>query len=307
LGERIAALNHGIVPILEKDLPELVRAGLATGRLSFGSDNVAKAAEADFVFLCISTPLGAGGQTELSSLEAVAAQVGTHLKPGAIVVNKSTVPMGATRRLANVLGRPDVAVVSNPEFLSEGTAVFDFLHPERIVVGADDDIVAARVGSLYAGLGVRILYTNPASAELVKYASNAFLATKVTFINAIADLCETTGADVREVAAGMGLDTRIGTKFLQPGPGWGGSCLPKDTLALVRISDDHGYDFRLLKEVIATNQDHFARLVDRVARLAGGIGIRKNEHILPGRSHGGVIGLHGGTSIHQPSGYLQRR
>ena len=163
-----------------------------------------------------------------------------------------------------MLGRTDVQVVSNPEFLREGTAVPDSLHPERIVVGADDHAAAARVGELFAGTQAPLLITDAATAETIKYASNAFLATKLSFVNAVAGLCEAVGADVRDVILGMGYDKRIGFEFLKPGPGWGGSCLPKDTRALVHIAEQAGYDFSLLKGAIATNDEQFERIVDKV-------------------------------------------
>ena len=163
--------------------------------------------------------------------------------PGTIIVNKSTVPVGSTLVVERVLGRHDIKVVSNPEFLREGTAVADSLHPERIVVGADDQWAAARVGDLFAGTHAPLLITDAATAETIKYASNAFLATKLSFVNAVAGLCEAVGADVRDVILGLGYDRRIGFEYLRPGPGWGGSCLPKDTRALVHIAEQAGYDF----------------------------------------------------------------
>lgn len=187
-----------------------------------------------------------------------------------MVINKSTVPVGSARVVERALGRSDVAVVSNPEFLREGSAVHDFLHPDRIVIGADDEATAIRVASLFVRIGAPLLVTDPASAEMVKYASNAFLATKVSFVNAIATLCEAVGADVRQVVMGMGYDRRIGSEFLRPGPGWGGSCFPKDTSALVHIAEDAGYDFGLLKGVIAVNSDQTERIIAKAVRLAGG-------------------------------------
>jgi UDPglucose 6-dehydrogenase len=168
------------------------------------------------------------------------------------------------------LGRDDVKVASNPEFLREGSAVHDFLHPDRIVIGCEDQATAGRVAALFEGIQAPVIVTDPASAETIKYASNAFLATKVSFVNAIANLCQAVGADVRDVVLGMGYDKRIGFEFLKPGPGWGGSCFPKDSHALVRIASDAGYNFELLKGVIAVNDQQFQLLSDRVADLAGG-------------------------------------
>jgi UDPglucose 6-dehydrogenase len=187
-----------------------------------------------------------------------------------VIVNKSTVPVGSTLVVDRVLGRHDVSVVSNPEFLREGTAVADSLHPERIVVGADDQSAAAKVGELFAGTHAPLLITDAATAETIKYAANAFLATKLSFVNAVAGLCEAVGADVRDVILGLGYDKRIGFEFLRPGPGWGGSCLPKDTRALVQIADQAGYDFSFLKGAIATNEEQFVRVVDKVKAAVGG-------------------------------------
>jgi UDPglucose 6-dehydrogenase len=186
------------------------------------------------------------------------------------VVNKSTVPVGSTRVVERVLGRDDVAVVSNPEFLREGSAIHDFLNPDRIVIGAEDQAAAVRVSSLYLGITAPVIVTDPASAETIKYAANAFLATKISFINAVAAVCEAVGADIKDVALGMGYDSRIGHEFLKPGPGWGGSCFPKDTRALVRIAEDAGYDFNLLQGVVVVNDEQFERVAQKVIELAGG-------------------------------------
>jgi UDPglucose 6-dehydrogenase len=187
-----------------------------------------------------------------------------------VVVNKSTVPVGSTRVVERVLGRDDVVVVSNPEFLREGSAVHDFLNPDRIVIGSDDQSAAVRVAALYIGVTAPIIVTDPASAETIKYASNAFLATKVSFVNAIAAVCEAVGADVKDVVLGMGYDKRIGHEFLKPGPGFGGSCFPKDSRALVHIADSAGYSFDLLQGVITVNEDQFQRVTAKVRDLAGG-------------------------------------
>ena len=188
------------------------------------------------------------------------------------MVNKSTVPVGSTRLVQQALNRGDVLVVSNPEFLREGSAVHDSLNPDRIVIGADDPAAASRVAALFQRINAPVLVTDPASAELIKYASNAFLATKISYINAIANLCEVVGADVREVVLGMGYDKRIGFEFLRPGPGWGGSCFPKDTRALVRIAEDAGYDFGLLEGVIEVNDEQYERMAAKIqAALPGGV------------------------------------
>jgi len=261
---KVAMLQRGEVPIVEERLEELVREGQAAGKLRFVQGATAAIQGAEFVFLCVPTPQGDDGSADLSYVEAVAAEIGPHLAPGTIIVNKSTVPVGSTLVVERVLGRTDVQVVSNPEFLREGTAVPDSLHPERIVVGADDQSAAARVGELFAGTQAPLLITDAATAETIKYASNAFLATKLSFVNAVASLCEAVGADVRDVILGLGYDKRIGFEFMKPGPGWGGSCLPKDTRALVHIAEQAGYDFSFLKGAIATNDEQFERVVSKV-------------------------------------------
>jgi UDPglucose 6-dehydrogenase len=267
---KVAMLEQGRVPIVEDHLEDLVREGQAANRLRFVVGATAAVEGAEFVFLCVPTPQGADGSADLSYVEAVAQEIGPHLLPGTVIVNKSTVPVGSTLVVERVLGRPDVTVVSNPEFLREGTAVPDSLHPERIVVGADDQSAAARVGDLFAGTHAPLLITDAATAETIKYASNAFLATKLSFVNAVAGLCEAVGADVRDVILGLGYDRRIGFEYLRPGPGWGGSCLPKDTRALVHIAEQAGYDFSFLKGAISTNDEQFVRVVNKVRVAVGG-------------------------------------
>ena len=269
LEDRVDQLNAGDCPILEQGLDNLLREGLSGGRLRFEVGNAA-AAESEFVYLCVPTPQGPDGSADLSYIEAAAAEIAPLLAPDTVVINKSTVPVGSTRVVERVLGRSDVHVVSNPEFLREGTAVHDFLHPDRIVIGADDQSAAVRVASLYLGIAAPLIVTDPASAETIKYAANAFLATKISFVNAVAAVCEAVGADMQDVVLGMGYDRRIGSEFLRPGPGWGGSCFPKDSRALVRIAEDAGYDFELLKGVITVNQDQFDRVAAKVVDLVGG-------------------------------------
>jgi len=222
------------------------------------------------VFLCLPTPQGTDGSADLSYIEVVAKQIGPYLQPNAVVVNKSTVPVGGSGLVAQWLGRTDVHVVSNPEFLRQGTALQDFLNPTRIVIGGDNHEAVECIASLYATVEAPVLKMNAASAEALKYAANSFLATKLTFVNAIADICELVGADVFDVIYGLGLDPRIGDQFLNPGPGWGGSCFPKDTRALVRIAESNGYDFALLRGVIQTNDEQYERIADKVVRLCGG-------------------------------------
>ena len=268
--EKVESLQKGVIPILEAGLEELVREGLASGALSFVLGAGAAVSDAEFIYLCVPTPQGDDGSADLSYIQSAAAEIGPLIAPESVVINKSTVPVGSTLVVEKALGRSDVFVVSNPEFLREGSAVHDFLHPDRVVIGADDQGAAIRVAGLYLGLAAPLQVTNPASAETIKYASNAFLATKISFVNAIAAVCEAVGADVNDVVLGMGYDKRIGEAFLRPGPGWGGSCFPKDSRALVRIAEDAGYDFGLLKGVIAVNEEQFELVTDKIERMAGG-------------------------------------
>ena len=267
---KVELLQRGRIPIYEQGLEALVGEGIAAGRLRFVLGAVPAVAGAEFVFLCVQTPQGADGSADLRFIEEASSQIGPELATHAIVITKSTVPVGSASVVERALARADVAVVSNPEFLREGQAVHDCLNPDRIVIGSDDQAAAAKVAGLYRTLNAPVMITDPATAETIKYACNAFLATKVSFVNAIANLCQAVGADVRDVVLGMGYDKRIGFEFLKPGPGWGGSCFPKDTRALVRIAEDAGYNFDLLKGVIAVNDRQFHLLADRIAQLAGG-------------------------------------
>ncbi|MDQ2706180.1 MAG: UDP-glucose/GDP-mannose dehydrogenase family protein [Actinomycetota bacterium] len=267
---KLAELAAARVSNPEPGLAELVSEGVASGRLSFVLGTTAALTQQpgpEVVFLCLPTPMGIGGVADLSVVESVVTEIGPLLAPGAVVVTKSTVPVGFATRIAELLDRDDAAVVSNPEFLREGSAVADFLGPDRIVLGADAQDAAERVGALYARLGAPTVYTNPASAELIKYAANGYLAMKLSYVNAVAELCERVGAEIGDVTEGMGYDRRIGQTFLSPGPGWGGSCLPKDTAALLQIADSHDFEFRLLRAAIDTNTRQRQRMVDKV-RLA---------------------------------------
>ena len=232
--DKVAALQRGEIPILEAGLDNLVREGIHDGRLTFVVGAATAAADCEFAYLCVPTPQSADGSADLSYIESAAEEIGPVLPTEAIVVNKSTVPVGSTRVVERALGRSDVAVVSNPEFLREGSAIHDFLNPDRIVIGAEDQAVAVRVQALYRGITAPMIVTDPASAETIKYAANAFLATKISFINAVAAVCEAVGADIKDVALGMGYDTRIGHEFLKPGPGWGGSCFVAEESLLIR-------------------------------------------------------------------------
>ena len=267
---KIDNLNRGILPIVETGLDALVGEGVEAGLLTFTTDVVSAVEDAEVVFLCVPTPEGADGSADLSYIQTAARTLAPLLLSGAVVVNKSTVPVGSTKVVELELKRPDVAVVSNPEFLREGSAIHDFLNPDRIVVGSDNQEAAVRVAALYEKVGAPVVVTDPASAETIKYAANAFLATKISYINAVAAICEGVGADINDVVLGLGYDKRIGHEFLRPGPGWGGSCFPKDTKAMVKIAEDAGYDFGLLKGVITVNDQQYGRIVDKIRAAAGG-------------------------------------
>src|ERR687898_2610202 len=232
--DKVAQLSRGEVPIVEHGLDRLVDEGLRSGRLTFvlGAANAVK--DCEIAFLCVPTPQGEDGSADLSYIEAAAREISPHLPYESVVVNKSTVPVGSARVVERVLDRPDVNVVSNPEFLREGSAVQDFLKPDRIVVGSTDQAAAIKVSSLYLGVAAPVIVTDPASAETIKYEENAFLATKLSFVNAVAAICEGVGADVNDVVLGLGYDKRIGQDFLRPGPGWGGSCFAGDETLMVR-------------------------------------------------------------------------
>lgn len=266
---KVAMLSAGHVPIVEEGLEEILADAVRAGNLTFvlGCDPAVRTA--DVVFLCVPTPQDEDGSADLSYVRAAAAEIGPILPAGAVVVNKSTVPVGSFGIVGETLGRSDVSVVSNPEFLREGTAVNDFLHPDRVVIGSDDERAARIVAALYAQLDTEFVFTDPTSAELIKYAANGFLAMKISFINSVAALCEHVGADIASVVAGIGSDRRIGRPFLQPGPGWGGSCFPKDSRALVSTAAQHGYDFSLMRGVIDINEQQYERMVHKVMAAAG--------------------------------------
>jgi UDPglucose 6-dehydrogenase len=273
--DKVDRLNDGQIDILEPGLPELVSEGVAAGRLEFvlgARQAIVRPDEpaVEVVFLCVPTPMGEGGAADLAAVQAVANEVRHLLPKDCVVVNKSTVPVGTAEATRKMLGRRDVSVVSNPEFLREGSAVHDFLHPDRIVVGSADRSAARRVGELYQGLQAPTLILDAASAEMVKYAANCFLAVKLSYVNAIAQLCDRVGADVLAVTEGMGYDPRIGRSFLKPGPGWGGSCLPKDANALVHVAESVGLDFPLLRSAIEQNQRQLDDVLDRVRQACDG-------------------------------------
>ena len=277
--ERVARLCDGVMPIFEPGLEALVEGNVSAGRLSFGTDLEEAVDGADAIFIAVGTPSRRGdGHADLTYVFDAARQIAGALNGPAIVVNKSTVPLGTGRQVAEVIRqvRPDADfdMVSNPEFLREGSAINDFMRPDRIVIGAESERARNLMRELYRPLYLietPILFTSLETAELIKYAANAFLATKISFINEIADLCEQVGADVHDVAKGIGLDGRIGRKFLHPGPGYGGSCFPKDTLALIRSAEEAGAPLRIVAEVANVNQDRKARMADRVIAASGGV------------------------------------
>ncbi len=275
---KLSALKDGRIPIYEPGLDRLVAENVRTGRLSFGDDLAAAVAGADAVFIAVGTPTRRGdGHADVSYVNAAAEQVARALTGYAVVVTKSTVPVGTGRRIAEIMrrARPDLEfdVASNPEFLREGSAIGDFMRPDRVVIGAESERARHVMRQLYRPLYLieaPILFTSLEAAELTKYAANSFLAMKITFINEIADLCEKVGADVHDVARGIGLDGRIGRKFLHPGPGFGGSCFPKDTLALMRIAQDWGAPSRLVEATVAVNDARKSSMAARIIQASDG-------------------------------------
>jgi UDPglucose 6-dehydrogenase len=275
---KIASLRRGEMPIYEPGLAALVAANVAAGRLSFATDLAAAVAGADAVFIAVGTPSRRGdGHADLSYVFAAAEAIGRALRGPAVVVTKSTVPVGTGYQVAAILrgtrAKGGVEVAANPEFLREGSAITDFMRPDRVVIGADSERARVVLRQLYRPLYLietPMLFTDIATAELIKYAANAFLATKVTFINEIADLCETLGADVQDVARGIGLDGRIGRKFLHAGPGFGGSCFPKDCRALVRTAGEAGGGLAIVETVLRVNEARKRRMADKIAAACGG-------------------------------------
>ena len=274
---RIAALKRGEIPIFEPGLAELVESNVRQGRLEFAAE-ASRIGEAEAIFIAVGTPSRRGdGHADLSFVYQAVREIAPLIKSTAIVITKSTVPVGTGDEIENILRqkRPDadIQVASNPEFLREGAAIQDFKHPDRIVVGSDDDRARKVLAEIYRPLYLNtppIVFVSRRTAELIKYASNAFLATKITFINEIADLCEQVGADVQEVARGMGLDNRIGAKFLHAGPGFGGSCFPKDTSALIKTAHDNGVPLRLVETVSSVNEQRKRAMARKVVQALGG-------------------------------------
>jgi UDPglucose 6-dehydrogenase len=275
---RLDRLKQGQIPIYEPGLDDLVAAGVRQKRLSFTDELGGAVADADVVFLAVGTPSRRGdGHADLSYVHAAAADIARSLSGFTVIVTKSTVPVGTGDEIERIVAETnpsaDFVVVSNPEFLREGSAIEDFRHPDRVVIGTDDERAREVMSAVYRPLSLNkapIFYTTRRSAELIKYAGNAFLAMKITFINEMADLCEEIGADVQDVARGVGMDGRIGSKFLNAGPGYGGSCFPKDTLALVKTAQDAGSPVRLIETTVAINDQRKRAMARKVVQACGG-------------------------------------
>jgi UDPglucose 6-dehydrogenase len=270
--DRVALLESGEVPIYEQGLPDLLARAIERDNLSFHTSNAEAVAGIDLVFLCLPTPEGEDGRADLGFIHSVIDELANQVGENALFVIKSTVPPGTAASLRKRLADRGSAarIVSHPEFLREGKAVEDFMEPDRIVVGAYERKDAELVASLYRSVDTEVVITDPTSSEMIKYANNAYLAARLTFANALANVCEAVGADVLDVIHGIGLDHRIGPHFLQPGPGYGGSCFPKDTAALIAVAGDAGYDFQLLKAVIEADHQQRRRVAEKVRQAAGG-------------------------------------
>lgn len=277
--KKIVALKNGKIPIYEPGLEEMVTRNCAEGRLSFSTEGRDAVSAADAVFIAVGTPTSrrGDGYADMSYVYAAAKEIAESLTGYTVIVDKSTVPVGTARQVARIISetnpKADFDIVSNPEFLREGAAITDFMRPDRVVIGSDTERAAEVMKQVYKPLYLLecpILVTNLETAELIKYASNAFLATKISFINEIASLCEVVGADVTDVARGMGLDGRIGKKFLHAGPGYGGSCFPKDTRALLRIGQEHGAPLRIVESAVEVNEAQKARMVQKIRKALGG-------------------------------------
>ncbi len=286
--KKIDQLNNGGIPIYEPGLDDLVARNREAGRLSFTTDLASAVSKADLIFIAVGTPTRRGdGHADLKYVYTAAKDIAPHLKDYTVIVDKSTVPVGTARQVHRIIKeenpQADFDVASNPEFLREGAAISDFMRPDRVVLGLESERAEKRLRELYAPINLieaPILVTNLESAELTKYAANAFLATKISFINEISQLCEKVGADVHAVAKGMGLDGRIGKKFLHAGPGYGGSCFPKDTLALIRIAQEHGAHSRIVEAVVEVNAAQKARMVSKIRKALGGSEAGKHIAVL---------------------------
>ena len=287
-GEKIKSLSQGECPIYETGLQNMIVKNLREERLQFSTDWPSSISQADVVFIAVGTPSSrrGNGYTDMNYVYEAARCLAPFLKNYTVVVNKSTVPVGSAHQVARIIQEKnrgaDFDIASNPEFLREGEAIHDFLNPDRIVLGVESDRACEILKQVYASLLKKssVIVTTLKTAELIKYASNAFLATKISFINEMAHLCETVGADVGDLAKGVGLDHRIGPQFLRPGPGYGGSCLPKDTLALARIAQEHGAASRLVETVVEINHAQRARMVRKICDALGGDVVGKTVAVL---------------------------
>jgi len=277
--KKVKALSRGVVPIYEPELEALVHKNREAGRLSFSTELGPAVEQAQVVFIAVGTPSNRDGSANLDYIDDVASAIGRHLNEYKVIVTKSTVPIGTGKRIGKIVhkesrGKHPFAVVSNPEFLREGSAIKDFKEPDRVVIGTSDERAADLMRDVYSPLaaaGVPFIVTDIETAELIKYASNGFLATKISFINEVAEICEAWGANVEVVAKGMGLDNRIGPKFLSAGPGFGGSCFPKDTRAAAQIFQDRGLHFRIIEAVLEANEATKARMVGKIETALGGL------------------------------------
>ena len=274
---KIEALRAGVIPIYEPGLDTLVSKNVEEGRLSFTTDLAEAIRASRAIFIAVGTPPKPDGSADLRYVEEVARSIAKHMDGPKLVITKSTVPIGTGRMIERIIEEQGsghkASIVSNPEFLREGSAIEDFMRPDRVVIGASDEQSVALMKEIYAplhSLEIPFVVTNVESSELIKYAANGFLATKITFINEIAQVCERVGANVHDVAIGMGLDSRIGPKFLQAGPGFGGSCFPKDTSSMADIARRHGYDFQIMEAVLRVNDDIKQRMVDKIKDALGG-------------------------------------
>lgn len=267
---RLQYLKEGKSPHFEEDLEALMNESTMRGNLNFVLDASEAVGDAEIIFICVPTPQGDDGTTDMSYLMKAVTSIAPSLRPEAVVVIKSTVPVGTAQRVYDAMGRPDVSVVSNPEFLSTGTAVAESLRPERIVVGAKDSGVAMRVASLFEESKAPVVITSNVTAETIKYAANAFLAVRLSFSNELSRFCEQVDANVIDLLQGLGFDHRIGFSYLQPGPGWGGSCLPKDTASLIMMGKANNFDFPVLTSAVATNNAQLEHVVQTILSKVGG-------------------------------------
>lgn len=267
---RLESLRAGNLPMFEPGLQGYLREGISKGRLEFTNDLSSAANDADFVFICVPTPSLEDGSADMSFVLQAARSLSGIVKAGAILITKSTVPVGSVSDLEREIARPDVHVVSNPEFLREGSAVFDFFNPDRIVIGSSNRTAAEKVAELYAKVQAPILITDSKSSELIKYASNSFLAIKLSFVNEIARLCDGLGANAEDVLNGFGLDSRIGSKFTRTGPGWGGSCFPKDTRALSALAKSFEINLQMVDAAIESNLNAKLHVIKILRRSLGG-------------------------------------